>query len=601
MTENHLNIIVAGHVDHGKSTIIGRLLADTGSLPDGKLEQVKTLCERNSKPFEYAFLIDALKDERSQGITIDAARVFFKTEKRHYIIIDAPGHIEFLKNMMTGASRAGAAILVIDASEGVQENSRRHGYLLSMLGIRQIAVVINKMDIAGYQKEVFDTHVKEFSLFLETIGIRAVNFIPVSGCRGDNIAARSAAMKWYTGATVLEALDTFEESKTPLDLPFRFPVQDVYKFTKYNDTRRIIAGTVSSGSIRPDDEIVFYPSGKRSRVATIEVFNAPLTQLACTDSATGFTLKEQIYVTRGEIAAKVGEPPPQISSRLHVSLFWMARRPLSVGKQYLLKCGTTKTHMQIEELIKVIDASDLHTLSVQNFVERHQVAECDMKLEKAIAFDRVGDVAGTGRFVVVDEYEIAGGGIILDTLEDQQAFVREKVLTRNIKWEKSTIPSEVRAERFKQKPALILITGKKNSGKKPLARALEKKLLEGGYHAYFLGIGNILYGVDADIKGIHDDRYEHIRRLAEVSNILLDTGIILIVTAIDLHTNEIDLIRMTCNEYETMTIWVGESGTPVLNFDIAVSSNTPIDATVEKILQDLKTRLFSAGEGNYHS
>ncbi|MFW6313705.1 MAG: GTP-binding protein, partial [Spirochaetota bacterium] len=263
-----MQMVIVGHVDHGKSTIVGRLLADTGSLPDGKLDAVRASCERNSKPFEYAFLIDALKDEQSQGITIDSARVFFKTPARDYIIIDAPGHIEFLKNMVTGASRAEVAFLVIDAHEGIQENSRRHGYLLSMLGVRQLAVIVNKMDLVDYDQKVFRRIVRRYRRFLRSIDIDAerVDFIPVSGMNGDNVVARSPKMEWYEGATVVKQLDSFRKEADVAELPFRMPVQGVYKFTKYGDARRIIAGTINTGTISVGDEIVFYPSGKRSRL-----------------------------------------------------------------------------------------------------------------------------------------------------------------------------------------------------------------------------------------------------------------------------------------------------------------------------------------------
>jgi bifunctional enzyme CysN/CysC len=268
-----MNIVIVGHVDHGKSTIIGRLLADTHSLPEGKLEQVQENCRRNSKPFEYAFLLDALKDERAQGITIDAARCFFKTAKRNYIIIDAPGHIEFLKNMVTGASRAEAALLVIDATEGIRENSRRHGYMLAMLGIKQIAVLVNKMDLVDYHQQVFQGITEEYRQFLSQIEIVPFTFIPVSGMQGDNIAGKSPKMPWYQGLNVLEVLDSFQCPPLPEDKPFRMPVQGVYKFTKNNDTRRIIAGTIDSGRISVGDEVVFYPSGKKSTVASIEAFH----------------------------------------------------------------------------------------------------------------------------------------------------------------------------------------------------------------------------------------------------------------------------------------------------------------------------------------
>jgi bifunctional enzyme CysN/CysC len=261
--KEQMNIVIVGHVDHGKSTIIGRLLADTHTLPEGKLDHVRAMCERNSKPFEYAFLLDALKDEQSQGITIDAARVFFQSQKRRYLIIDAPGHIEFLKNMITGAARAEAALLVIDADEGVQENSRRHGTMLEMLGIKQVAVLVNKMDLVNYEQGVYDRIVSEYSEFLSNIGIEARYFLPVSGREGDNIASRSSAMNWSGDMTVLDALDEFAIESAPVEQPMRMPVQDVYKFTKQGDARRIVAGTIETGRIKVGDEVAFYPSGKK--------------------------------------------------------------------------------------------------------------------------------------------------------------------------------------------------------------------------------------------------------------------------------------------------------------------------------------------------
>src|SRR5512133_225349 len=253
-----MNIVIAGHVDHGKSTVMGRLLADTGSLPVGKLDQVRALCELNSKPFEYAFLLDALKDEMSKGITIDAARVFFKTAQRDYLILDAPGHIEFLKNMITGASRAEAALLVIDAEEGVRENSRRHGYMLALLGVRQLAVVVNKMDLVDYSEPVFSAIVENYTAFLREIGGEARFIVPASGRFGDNIAQAGERMPWYTGPTVLEALDRFEKEPQALDQPLRLPVQDVYKFTASGDKRRLVVGTVDSGIVEAGDELVFF-------------------------------------------------------------------------------------------------------------------------------------------------------------------------------------------------------------------------------------------------------------------------------------------------------------------------------------------------------
>jgi bifunctional enzyme CysN/CysC len=306
-----MNIVVVGHVDHGKSTVIGRLLADTGSLPQGKLEAIRELCRRTSKPFEYAFLLDALKDERSQGITIDTARCFFKTQKRKYIIIDAPGHIEFLKNMITGASRASAALLVIDAHEGIRENSRRHGTMLSMLGIGQVAVLVNKLDLIPEHRrqEVFNTITAQYGQFLEQIQLNPSCFIPVSAVMGDNIATRSESMTWYEGPMVLEALDSFEDVLPADDLPLRMWVQDVYKFTAKNDDRRIIAGTLSSGTLKKGDEILFLPSGKKTFVQSIEGFNTPPAEEISAGYAAGFCMTQQIYAKRGELVSVIGSKP----------------------------------------------------------------------------------------------------------------------------------------------------------------------------------------------------------------------------------------------------------------------------------------------------
>jgi len=584
-----MNIVIAGHVDHGKSTIVGRLLADTGSLPQGKLEQVKLNCERNSKPFEFAFLIDALKDEQSQGITIDAARVFFKTPKRHYIIIDAPGHIEFLKNMVTGAARAEAALLVIDAEEGVRENSKRHGYMLAMLGIRQIVVLVNKMDLVSYDRQIFDHIVDEYQAFLAEVQVRPTAFIPVSGMVGDNIAVAGKAMPWYRGGTVLDILDRFEKEKVPVDKPFRMPVQDVYKFTKFGDNRRIVAGTVESGSVCTGAEIVFYPSGKRCRVKAIEAFNRGPQGEAATGAATGLVLEEQIYITRGEIAVKAGEPRPKITSGMRASIFWLGKEPMVREKDYILKLATARVPVRLESIARVIDASDLQTSEDKNCIDRHDVAECTLKLGRAIAFDVAEDMAATGRFVIVDGYEIAGGGIILGDIEDKQTWVRDKVLLRNYRWEKSIIPVEDRAEKYNQRPTLIVITGEKDAGKKPLAKRLEARLFADGKIVYFLGIGNVLYGVDADIKS-SNNRQEHLRRLAEVAHILLDIGVILIITATGLTQEDLDIIKTIVDPDRIEVIWLGVKVTTDISIDSRIPVIVNLDETVDSLKADLQEK-----------
>jgi len=585
-----MNIVIVGHVDHGKSTIIGRLLADTHTLPEGKLDQVKATCERNSKPFEYAFLIDALKDEQAQGITIDSARVFFKTAKRDYIIIDAPGHIEFLKNMVSGASRAEAALLVIDGLEGVQENSRRHGYMLSMLGIHQVVVLVNKMDLVGYEEKTFQRIVAEYSSFLAQLNMSAAHYIPVSGLMGDNIAAPGDRVRWYPGQTVLEILDRFTKEKLPIDKPFRMPVQDVYKFTGDGDSRRIIAGTIQTGAVKVGDEIVFYPSGKKNRVQSIEAFNRPSHGEAVAGYATGITLHEQVYLTRGEIATRAKDPRPKVTSRLGTSLFWLGKEPMSKDKEYFLKVGTAKIPMRLEEVHRVMDASDLRVLDQKERVDRHDVAECTLKLKRAAAFDLAEDIPQTGRFVIVDNYEICGGGIIRQDLEDSQSWVRDKVLLRDIKWEQSIIPQEQRMERYRQRSSIILITGERDSGKKPVAKRLEAELFTGGKLAYFLGIGNVLYGVDADIKGKNNHRQEHLRRLAEVAHLMLDAGLILIVTAIELTREDLELIMTTIETDKIEIVWIGEKVTTDIPVDLRIPSAADHDAAAQKIMTMLREK-----------
>ncbi len=585
-----MNIVIVGHVDHGKSTVIGRLLADTHSLPEGKLEQVRANCEMNSKPFEYAFLLDALKDEQAQGITIDAARVFFKSDLRHYLILDAPGHIEFLKNMITGAARAEAALLVIDAAEGVMENSRRHGYMMSLLGIKQLAVVVNKMDLVGWDRAVFDRIVKEYGAFLDQVGIKPSCFIPVSARGGDNIADRSAHLPWYQGPTVLNALDQFKNEPAPVERAFRMPVQDVYKFTKQGDDRRIVSGTIDSGAVNVGDTVIFYPSGKKSRVKSIEAFNRATQNRAEAGWAVGFTLQEQIYITRGEMAALESQTRPQVTTRLRVSLFWLGKEPMVKRKEYLLKLGTARVTCRVEEVLRVMDASTLDTAEQRNAIQRHDVAECVLRLDRAIACDLAEDVASTSRFVIVDDFEIRGGGIVREAMTDRQASVRDQVLLRNYKWEPSNIQPEHRAEKYNQKAALILVTGEHEHDRKGVAKALESKLFADGKVVYFLGIGNVLYGVDADIERKSENRLEHMRRLAEVANLMLDAGIILIVAAAELTQDDLEVIKTAVQPDWIETVWAGDT----ITTDLACDLQLPGGAVPEAV-DRLKAHLQDKG------
>ncbi len=586
LKKEDMNIVIVGHVDHGKSTLMGRLLADTDSLPQGKLEAVKENCRRNAKPFEYAFLLDALKDEQSQGITIDTARCFFKTKKRDYIILDAPGHIEFLKNMITGASRAQAALLVIDAKEGVQENSRRHGYMLSMLGIRQVAVVINKMDLVDYSQEVFEKVKAEYTEFLKQIHMEPKFVVPASAFAGENIVKDSDKMPWYKGQHILDILDSFECEKEDDEAAFRMPVQDVYKFTEDGDDRRIVAGTIESGKASVGQEVRFYPSGKKSHIKAIEAFNAEPGDTASAGMATGFSLVEQIYIKRGEIMTVVGESEPLVASRIKVNIFWLGKRSLRKNTTYFLKIGTEKVRAELEEIVGIINSSSMEAIKEEE-VQNHEVAECILRTEKPIAFDLVENFAKTSRFVLVDQYEIAGGGIVMQALEDEQSDIRSQVLMRNYKWEHSEISKEERAEHYSQKARMIIFTGENNVGKKALAKKFEKELLNTGRMAYYLGIGTFLYGVDSGTASGEDASKQHIRRFAEVINLMMDAGMIVLATARSLRKCDVDIMR-TVIEEDFDVVWVGEEITTDLKADLQIAEASKPDniAVLKKSLKD---------------
>jgi bifunctional enzyme CysN/CysC len=442
--KTRMDIVIVGHVDHGKSTVIGRLLADTGSLPEGKLESIREYCARNARPFEYAFLLDALKDEQAQGITIDTARTFFKSDKRDYVIIDAPGHIEFLKNMVTGAARAEAAVLVIDAKEGIQENSKRHGYLLSMLGIKQIVVAVNKMDLVDYSREAFENIRDEYVAFLARIGATPRFFVPIAAFPGEGMIGPSDKMPWYKGPDLLAAVDAFEKAPAKDNQPFRLPVQDVYKFTARGDDRRITTGRVESGTLRVGDKVVFYPSMKSSTVKSIEEFSAPVRNSVEAGYSTGVTLSSQLYVGRGELMARADEAAPQVSDRVRANVFWMGRAPLRMGKDYLLKLGTAKVPARLEHVNFKIDASESGGDTSADMVERHDVADVVLQLRKPIAFDPTSLLEATGRFVIVDDYEIAGGGIVREGLSDdsRKAAEADRAAAGSL-WARETTPGAV--------------------------------------------------------------------------------------------------------------------------------------------------------------
>ncbi|HEX4968519.1 MAG TPA: GTP-binding protein, partial [Nitrospiraceae bacterium] len=524
---DNLNIVIVGHVDHGKSTLLGRLYADTGSLPDGKLEKVQAICRQQGKEFEYAFLFDAFLEEQEQGITIDTARTFFGWKGRHYIIIDAPGHKEFLKNMISGAARAEGALLLIDALEGVKEQSKKHGYLLSLLGVRQFAVVVNKMDLVGYRQDVFDGIEKEYREFLGQFKAVPQQIIPVSAKLGDNIANRSEQMSWYSGPTVLDALSAFQKEPGRSEQPLRLPVQDVYKF----DARRIIAGRVTAGHVKVGDSLVFSPSNKRATVKSIEAFNIdPPPVESHAGQSVGVTLDEQIFVERGEVASHQ-EQLPLVSTAFRANVFWLGRKPLERGRRYQLRVTTREVDCEVATIHRIIDTMDLAQQQGSSVVNKNQVAELTIRAKTPVAFDLSASFESTGRFVLVDEYDIAGGGIVTELVHDDQEFLREEARQRDFAWVKGKVGVEDRAQQYGHRAAIVLVTGGRHSGKSFLARTIEARLVADGRHAYLLDGENLRRGLDADLsEGERGQVAEMARRYGEVARLLVDTGLIVVST-----------------------------------------------------------------------
>ena len=591
LNREQMNIVIVGHVDHGKSTVIGRLLADTGSLPQGKLESIKEYCRKNAKPFEYAFLLDALKDEQAQGITIDTARCFFKTDQRDYIIIDAPGHIEFLKNMVTGASRAEAALLVIDAKEGIQENSKRHGHMAAMLGISQLVVLVNKMDLVDYDQQLFENIKTEFTAFLAKVNITPITFIPISAFYGDNIATRSGQAPWYDGPTVLEQLDAFGKKRDQAKLPFRMPVQDIYKFTAAGDDRRIVAGTILTGSITVGDEVLFLPSHKRSFIDNIEGFNVAPRQTAVADAAVGFTLTTQIYITPGELMVKAADALPQISSRFRVNIFWVGKAPFVRNRSYKLKIGATKIGVKLVEIINIIDAAELNLFTTREKVERHAVAECLLETTRPIAFDIISDIELNGRFVIVDNFEISGGGIILESLPDSVNTVTEHVSKREFLWDQSAISPLAREQAYQHKAKFVVITSGSEDREqriREIAKELEQRLFSQSYKTFYLGIASLLHGL-ATGTAAQEDRDEQIRELGELARIITDSGQIFITSIFRLDDFEAAKLKLLNRPSEILVVTIDESPFTSFQPDAAITA-AEIPEAVDAICELLRKR-----------
>jgi bifunctional enzyme CysN/CysC len=520
-TRPQVRIVIVGHVDHGKSTLVGRLLHETGSLPEGKLEMLKEVSARRGMPFEWSFLLDALQTERDQGITIDTTQIRFRTRSREVVLIDAPGHAEFLRNMITGASQADGAVLIIDALEGVRDQTRRHGYLLHLLGIKQVAVVVNKMDRVHFGADRFREISDEISAHLTGLGVTPTAIIPISARDGDGVAELTARIGWYQGPTVVEAIDTLEPARPLEQLALRLPVQAIYKF----DDRRIVAGRIESGHLKAGDEIVIMPAGKIAKIKSVESWPVtPLTGRHGAGRSVGITLDRELFIERGDVIAHAGATPRD-TRRIRARIFWLHDKPLSKGDQILIRLGTRESRASVVAIEKAVDPGELSNAET-TAIARNHVGEIDISLAQPIAADPYADNPRTGRLVIEVNGRIAGGGLVLSVDAGQRAVPVDIVPVE------SALRPEERSARFHHNGAVIWLTGLPGSGKSTLARALERRLFSRGGSPILLDGDTLRAGLNNDLGFSPQDRSENIRRLAEVATHLARNGHIAVVAAV---------------------------------------------------------------------
>jgi bifunctional enzyme CysN/CysC len=447
-TRPQVRIVIVGHVDHASRPWSGGCCTETGSLPDGKLEMLKAVSARRGMPFEWSFLLDALQTERDQGITIDTTQIRFRTGSRDVVLIDAPGHAEFLRNMITGASQADGALLIIDAREGVRDQTRRHGYLLHLLGVKQVAVVVNKMDRVDFSAARFEEIKNEISAHLTGLGLMPSAVIPISARDGDGVTERTAKIRWYRGPTVVEALDALEPARPLQALALRMPVQAIYKF----DDRRIVAGRIESGNLAAGDEIVIMPAGKIAKIRTVEGWPAtPVKGAQSAGRSVGITLDRELFIERGDVIAHV-EDSPRDTRRIRARIFWLHDKPLTTGASILVRVGTRETRASVVAIEKAVDPGELS--SVENAsIARNHVGEIDISLAQALAADPYTDNPRTGRLVIEVNGRIAGGGLVLSVDAGQRAIPVDIVPVE------SALRPDERSARYRHNGAVVWLTG----------------------------------------------------------------------------------------------------------------------------------------------
>ena len=540
-----LRFLTCGSVDDGKSTLIGRLLYDSQLILDDQLASLKADSRNRAtgdEGIDFSLLVDGLSAEREQGITIDVAYRFFATPRRKFIVADTPGHEQYTRNMATGASHVDLGVVLIDARKGVLVQTRRHSFILSQLGVKHVVLVVNKIDLIGYEQEVFDRIAAEYRQFADQLGFSTLQAIPVSALRGDNIVTPSRNMAWYTGPTLLSYLEEIEVGGDRSDLPFRFPVQWV---NRPNLDFRGFSGTVASGTIAVGDEVMVAASRQRAEVARIVTFDGEL-ERAPADKAVTILLDREIDVSRGDVLCRVGEIP-EYSNQFQARLIWMDQEPAHPGRSYLLRAGTqqvpaTVTALRFRTNINTLERTAARELGL------NEIGTVTLATDRPIAFDAFDSNSGTGGFILIDRISntTVGAGLIDFGLRRAQ----------NLSYQAFEVNRDIRARNKGQTPMIIWLTGLSGSGKSTIANLIEKRLTAEGKHAYILDGDNVRHGLNKDLGFTVTDRVENIRRVAEVARLMADAGLVVLVSLISPFNAERHMAREIAGDVDFLQVFV---------------------------------------------
>ena len=540
-----LRFITCGSVDDGKSTLIGRLLHDTRRLLDDQVAALQADSLRHGTQggaLDFALLVDGLAAEREQGITIDVAYRFFDTDRRKFIVADCPGHEQYTRNMATGASTADLAIVLVDARKGLLTQTRRHSYIVSLLGIRHVLLAVNKMDLVGCDQRVFDGIVEAYAGLATALGIPHVTAVPLSALHGDNVVERTAALSWYHGPTVLEHLETVETRPPARTAGFRMPVQWV---CRPDQDFRGFAGSVVSGAVAPGDAVVVLPAGQRSRVARIVTAGGDQPH-ASSGQAVVLTLEDEVDASRGDVIAAAGDPP-ESADQFAAHLLWMDAQPLLPGRPYWLKIGTRTVGAQVTEIKHRVDVNTQEQLAAKH-LDLNEVGFCNLYLDQTVAFEPYADNRAMGSFILIDRQTNATAG----------AGTLEFALRRagNIHWQHVDVDKQARALIKHQRPRCVWFTGLSGSGKSTIANLVEQQLLAMGRHTYILDGDNVRHGLNKDLGFTDEDRVENIRRVAEVARLMVDAGLIVLVSFISPFRAERRMAREMFADGEFLEVFV---------------------------------------------